>query len=80
MANICAVFHLLGAWLKVYRCLSYASDLNSVDDWEFYNEHHGGFMILIQNMDTTKSAGDLPALLAATSRNHLRRDWLCMRN
>ena len=23
--------------------LSYASDLNSVDDWEFYNEHHGGF-------------------------------------
>lgn len=23
--------------------LSYASDLNSVDDWDFYNEHHGGF-------------------------------------
>lgn len=23
--------------------LSYASDLNSVDDWDFYNEHRGGF-------------------------------------
>lgn len=23
--------------------LSYASDLNSVDDWDFYTEHHGGF-------------------------------------